>query len=264
MCNHLSLLKSDPDRASSGEGCSSSGVGVWPCPFRKFHCCKDGRPGSAGYTRLLAHIKRDHFRSDDSKDCLRDALSLDWVLLSDVGEMLKMFDQWLCGRCMMLHALSRGCHHSNGISTFAPGSDVGVDRVVGIPKPCRPSVDMATNLSGVMPVDVGLLERVLSLPIKTVKSIPPNCRLAFVQVLTSTLRRVVGAPGSVDAWVKLLLLPRCTLRVVSPSCRQERRSGNRKSLQSSSINQALARWKDGSGFWWCRVLGKRLGTGIQL
>ncbi|PWA51118.1 hypothetical protein CTI12_AA466510 [Artemisia annua] len=237
MFNHLSLLKSVPNRASSGEGCSSSGVGVWPCPFRKFHCCKDGRPGSAGYTRLLAHIKRDHFRSDDSKDCLRDALSLDWVLLSDVGEMLKMFDQWLCGRCMMLHALSRGCHHSNGISTFAPGSDVGVDRVVGIPKPCRPSVDMATNLSGVMPVDVGLLERVLSLPIKTVKSIPPNCRLAFVQVLTSTLRRVVGAPGSVDAWVKLLLLPRCTLRVVSPSCRQER---------------------------WCRVLGKRLGTGIQL
>ena len=45
-----------------------------------------------------------------------------------------------------------------------------------------------------------------------------------------------------------LLLPRCTLRLVRPVTRQERRSGNRKSLQCSSIQQALATWKDGSGF----------------
>lgn len=77
-------------------------------------------------------------------------------------------------------------------------------------------------------------------------------------MLSSTLRRVVAAPGSVDAWVKLLLLPRCTLRVVSPSCRQERRSGNRKSLQSNNINQALARWKDGSGF--CELVSSLLDS----
>ena len=96
--------------------------------------------------------------------------------------------------------------------------------------------------------DVSLLERVFSLPIQTVKSIPPSCHLAFAQTLACALRKVVDSPGSIENWVKLLLLPRCTLRVVKPSTRQERRSGNRKSLQCSSIQQALAVWKDGSGF----------------
>ncbi|VFQ61939.1 unnamed protein product [Cuscuta campestris] len=43
-------------------------------------------------------------------------------------------------------------------------------------------------------------------------------------------------------------VPHCMLRVVRPSCRQERRSGNHKSLQCSSINRTLASWEDGSGF----------------
>ena len=228
--------------------CSASGGEVWQCPFRNFHCCKDGRPGSKGFTRLLSHIKRDLFKSADRKGCLRDALSSDLDLLRDVEETLKVFDQWLCGRCMALHALSRVCRHSDGVSLSAPVSDGEVDRVVGLPKPCQHAAPVGSYLTGDVPADVALLERILSLPVKTVKSIPSSCRLAFAHPLTSTLRKVVAAPGSVDAWVKLLLLPRCTLRVVTPSCRQERRSGNRKSLKCSSIQQALAGWKDGSGF----------------
>ncbi|MFS8001403.1 hypothetical protein Hanom_Chr13g01190001 [Helianthus anomalus] len=72
--------------------------------------------------------------------------------------------------------------------------------------------------------------------------------MLFAQVLTGALRKVVASPGSVNNWVQLLLLPRCTLRVVRPSSRQERRSGNRKSLQCSNILHALTVWKDGSGF----------------
>ncbi|XP_076925450.1 uncharacterized protein LOC143588286 [Bidens hawaiensis] len=55
-------------------------------------------------------------------------------------------------------------------------------------------------------------------------------------------------PESVETWVKLLLLPRCTLRIFRPSRRQERRSGNRKSLQCRSIQQALVAWGDNDGF----------------
>ncbi|GKA85441.1 hypothetical protein Tco_0807095, partial [Tanacetum coccineum] len=42
--------------------------------------------------------------------------------------------------------------------------------------------------------------------------------------------------------VRILLLPRCTLRVFRPSNLQERTSGNRKSLQCHSIQRALASW----------------------
>ena len=40
----------------------------------------------------------------------------------------------------------------------------------------------------------------------------------------------------------LLLLPRCTLQVSRPKNRQECRSGNRKSLQQSSILKSLDTW----------------------
>ena len=96
--------------------CSS--VGVWPCPFRGFHCCPDGMAGSKGFPRLVAHIKRLHLSSDDRRGALREALSTDCELFVSVGEALKVSDQWLCGVCMRLHALSRACHHTDGLVRF--------------------------------------------------------------------------------------------------------------------------------------------------
>ncbi|GKB47037.1 hypothetical protein Tco_0897790, partial [Tanacetum coccineum] len=78
-------------------------------------------------------------------------------------------------------------------------------------------------------------------------SIPHSCRMAFSHALAAALGKVAATPTSIEAWVKLLLLPRCTLRVFRPSNRQERRSGNRKSLQCHSIQRALASW-GGDGF----------------
>ncbi|GJT08563.1 hypothetical protein Tco_0843025 [Tanacetum coccineum] len=81
----------------------------------------------------------------------------------------------------------------------------------------------------------------------TVKSIPHSCRMAFSHALAAALGKVAATPTSIEAWVKLLLLPRYTLRVFRPSNRQERRYGNRKSLQCHSIQRALAAW-GGDGF----------------
>ena len=91
-------------------------------------------------------------------------------------------------------------------------------------------------------MDAQLLDRVFKLPITTVKSIPHNCRMAFSQALKAALSKVVAHPGSVEAWVALLILPRCTLQVFRPKNRQESRSGNRKSLQHRNILSALATW----------------------
>ncbi|GJV08329.1 putative exostosin-like protein [Tanacetum coccineum] len=55
------------------------------------------------------------------------------------------------------------------------------------------------------------------------QSIPHSCRMAFSHALAAALGKVAATPTSIEAWVKLLLLPRCTLRVFRPSNRQERR-----------------------------------------
>ncbi|GJS79096.1 hypothetical protein Tco_0728977 [Tanacetum coccineum] len=56
---------------------------------------------------------------------------------------------------------------------------------------------------------------------------------------------MVAQPDSIDAWVRLLLFPRCTLQVYRPKNRQEYRSRNKKSLQQSSILKSLAMWGGG-------------------
>ena len=214
------------------------------CPFKFFHSCKYDNSGSS---RLLGHLKRDHLSWDDGKRVLRDAISVESSLFGEVGEALRFLSQWLCVRCMSLHALSRGCHHEDGIERFTSSSGDADDFIVGIPKPRQPLIVQEPGSSGGIVADGALLERVFAIPMVTVKSIPPTCRMAFAQALTGRLHKVVATPGSVESWVKLLLLPRCTLRVVRPASRQERRSGNRKSMQCGSIMRALAVWKDGAG-----------------
>nr|GEX42277.1 hypothetical protein [Tanacetum cinerariifolium] len=65
--------------------------------------------------------------------------------------------------------------------------------------------------------------------------------------LKIVLCKVVTQPDSIDAWVRLLLFPRCTLQVYRLKNRQERRSGNKKSLQQSSILRSLAMWGEDDG-----------------
>ncbi|KAL8239655.1 hypothetical protein R6Q59_016222 [Mikania micrantha] len=219
--------------------------GVWPCPFRGFHCCPDGMAGSKGFPRLIAHIKRLHLSSDDWKKVLREAISTDSDLFTSVGEASKASGQWLCGACMCLHALSRGCHHEDGLTIFNRVVGDTAEFIVGISKPHTGKE--VVSLGG-LAVDDRLLDRIFSLPLTTVKSIPPSCRMAFSHALTAALGKVAAAPDSVEAWVRLLVLPRCTLRVFRPSNRQEHQSGNRKSLQCQNIRRSLIAWGDEDGF----------------
>nr|GEW30417.1 putative reverse transcriptase domain-containing protein [Tanacetum cinerariifolium] len=112
--------------------------------------------------------------------------------------------------------------------------------IVGISKPSNK--ESGTEITEGLVFSAELLDLVLKVPITTVKCIPHGCRLAFSQALKTILYKVVAQPDSIDAWVRLLLFPRCTLQVYRPKNRQERRSGNRKSLQQSSILKSLALW----------------------
>ena len=71
--------------------------------------------GNKGIARLISHLKRLHLSTDERKCVLREAISTDHGLYMAVVETLKVFDQWLCGKCMTLHAVSRACHHPDGL-----------------------------------------------------------------------------------------------------------------------------------------------------
>ncbi|GJU92464.1 putative reverse transcriptase domain-containing protein [Tanacetum coccineum] len=146
---------------------------------------------------------------------------------------------------MDLHAASRACHHSDGLVRFSKGFDDMRGYIVVISKPSNK--DPGTEITEGLVLDAELLDRVFKVPVTTVKCIPHGCRLAFSQALKAALCKVVAQPDSVDAWVRLLLFPRCTLQVYIPKNRQERRSGNRKSLQQSSILKSLATWENDDG-----------------
>ncbi|KAD4386157.1 hypothetical protein E3N88_26326 [Mikania micrantha] len=191
--------------------------------------------GSKGFPRLIARIKRLHLSSDDRKKVFQEAISTDLDLFASVGEALKAYGQWLCGVCC----------HEDGLTNFKRVVGDTEEFIVGISKP-HTGRDVV-HVGGLV-MDDGLLDHVFSLPITTVKSIPPSCRMAFYHALTAALGKVAATPGSVEAWVRLLLLPRCILRVFRPSNRQEHGSGNRKSLQCQSICRPLAAWGDEDGF----------------
>ncbi|GJZ19199.1 putative reverse transcriptase domain-containing protein, partial [Tanacetum coccineum] len=208
---------------------------------------QDGMAGSKGFPRLVAHIKRLHLSSDDRRGALREALST-------VGEDLKALDQWLCGVCMCLHALSRACHHTDGMTRFKWVVGDVEEFIVGI---VRPQVRREVVPLGGVVVDEVLLDRVFSLPITTVKSIPHSFRMAFSHALAAALGKVAATPTSIEAWVKLLLLPCCTLRVFRPSNRQEsgnmkvvsgkddRVSGSDSSTVGTNVKQCLRKVSDG-------------------
>ncbi|GKD51664.1 putative reverse transcriptase domain-containing protein, partial [Tanacetum coccineum] len=82
--------------------------------------------------------------------------------------------------------------------------------IVGISKPSNkePGIEITEGLV----LDAELLDCVFKVPITTVKCIPHGCRLAYSQALKTALCKVVAQPDSIDAWVRLLLFPRCTLQ----------------------------------------------------
>ena len=162
---------------------------------------------------------------------------------------------------MSIHAVSRACHHADGLVRFSKGANDMGGYIVGISMP--PTMESGNKLyeGFVLDAELKLLDRVFKAPITTVKSILHSCHLAFSQALKTVLYKVIAQPSSVDAWIRLLLFPRCTLQVFRPKNRQESRSGNRKSLQQSSILKSLATWGTEDGVF---VLVKNLLDGSEL
>ncbi|GJV96453.1 hypothetical protein Tco_1548030 [Tanacetum coccineum] len=106
-----------------------------PLWYLGFHCSLDGEVGNKGIARLISHLKTLHLSTNERKCVLREAISIDHGLYMAVEETLKVFGQWLCGKCMTLHAVTHDCHHPDGLVRFSIGSDNMSGYIVGISKP---------------------------------------------------------------------------------------------------------------------------------
>ncbi|GJX99422.1 putative reverse transcriptase domain-containing protein, partial [Tanacetum coccineum] len=101
--------------------------------------------------------------------------------------------------------IHQNIERSDNMSGYIVGISIGSNK------------ETETNITEGLVLDVELLDRVFKVPITTVKCIPHGYRLAFSEALKTVL-----------------------YKVCRPKNRQERRSGNRKSLQQSSILESLA------------------------
>ena len=225
------------------------------CPFKGRDECTGGSKGGRGFAPqyLLQHIRRQHLPSEELVACYKKLLSHDVSVFDAVNSTLRTIGQWMCGDCLGIQALKKQCKHDPAVPIFPPALDSKGECsccIIGIPRPpsCQPSVAPFSDVV-LSPSTLGVhsLDKLFSCSSRTVKSIPPACRLAFSDTLKAVLWDVVGNPSSIEAWVRLLALPACTLSIFIPKDRNDKRSGNRKALQQRHILQSLAVWNEVEG-----------------
>ncbi|CAA0838451.1 Cytokinin riboside 5-monophosphate phosphoribohydrolase LOG3, partial [Striga hermonthica] len=231
-----------------------SNVLCFHCPFVGLGGCTD--KGGKGLTKasLLVHLREKHF-TGDARAITRETLTSNFNVFSAAEVTLKRMGHWLCGVCFKIPALRKQCRHSGGSDSVAPPDcGDGIVRFVlyDIPKPeppCSAELVLARGLSQdpSCGFDVGLLDSLFSKGLRTVKSIPPKCRLGFSRVLIGALDKVICKPIDLSCWVSLLVLPICILKTFRPRSCLECKSGTKRQRQEESITAAIKSWGEPGG-----------------
>ncbi|GJT70691.1 hypothetical protein Tco_1029977 [Tanacetum coccineum] len=114
------------------------------------------------------------------------------------------------------------------------------------PQVASSSVQLAHGRDSVLDEHDGftlpLLDSLLSKGLRTVKSIPPKCRLGFSRVLKVALNKVICTLDDISCWVSLLVLPLCLLKTFCSRNNLECKSGIKRQRQEESIVNAIRSW----------------------
>nr|GEU76360.1 hypothetical protein [Tanacetum cinerariifolium] len=161
---------------------------------------------------------------------------------------LKRMRIWLCGVCFKTHTLRTKCRHG---TDFVPPSDIG-DGVVrfvlcDLTKPLVPSCSQLDNVDGLLHEQhdgftLSLLDSLFSKGLRTVKSIPPKCRLGFSRVLKRAINKVIWKPDDISCWVSLLVVPLCLLKTFCLRSNLDCKPANKRQRQEESITNAIHSW----------------------
>nr|GEV57035.1 hypothetical protein [Tanacetum cinerariifolium] len=136
-----------------------------------------------------------------------------------------------------------------------PDSDDGVVRFVlyDLTKPQVSSCSLQINhAEDLLPDQHGgftlaLLNSLFSKGLRTIKSIPPKCRLRFSRVLKGALVKVICKPDDISCWVSLLVLPLYLLKTFFSRSNVECESSIKRQRQEESIANAIRSWSVSGG-----------------
>ncbi|GJX33236.1 putative reverse transcriptase domain-containing protein [Tanacetum coccineum] len=220
------------------------------CPFVGLSGCHDGGVNGLTKTSLITHLCDRHC-SGEAQVITKHSILSDLAVFERAGLTLKRMGLWLCGVCFRMHTLRSKCRHGFDSDFVSPpdGGD-GVVRFVlyDLTKPqvspCSKQVDHVND--GVSDLHGGftlaLLDSLFSKGLRTVKSIPPKCRLGFSRVLKGALDKVICKPDDISCWVSLLALPLCLLKTFRPRSNLECKSAIKRQRQEECIVNAIRSW----------------------
>ncbi|GJV98457.1 hypothetical protein Tco_1553709 [Tanacetum coccineum] len=168
------------------------------CPFAGLSGCHDGGGNGLTKTSLITHL-RDRHCNGDAQAITKHALLADLVVFERAEVTLKRMGIWLCGVCFKTHTLRAKCRHG---ADFVSPPDIGDGFVrfvlYDLTKPLVPSCSQLDIVDGLLHdqhdgFTLSLLDSLFSNGLRTVKTIPPKCRLGFSRVLKGALDKCKSA-----------------------------------------------------------------------
>nr|GEW64116.1 hypothetical protein [Tanacetum cinerariifolium] len=186
--------------------------------------------------------------SGDAQAVTKKSLLTDLVAFERAEATLKRMGIWLCGVCFKIHTFRAKCQHG---ADSVPPPDIGdgVIRFViyDLAKPLAPPCSLLDQVDGLVHdqhdgFTLSLLDSLFSKRLRTVKSIPPKCRLGFSRVLKGALDKVICTLNDISCWVTLLVFPLCLLKTFFPRSNLECKTANKCQRQEESITDAIRSW----------------------
>ncbi|GJX84311.1 hypothetical protein Tco_0335085 [Tanacetum coccineum] len=169
------------------------------------------------------------------RHCLGEAQAITkHTLLTDLGVFeraeltLKRMELWLCGVCFKTHTIRTKCRHD--LTRLLVPSYSQLDHVEGL---------VSLQHDG---FTLSLLDSLFLKGLRTVKSIPPKCRLGFSRVLKGALDKVICKPNDIACGVSLLVLYLCLLKTFCPRSNLECKCVDKRQRQEESITNAIQSW----------------------
>ncbi|GJU30258.1 hypothetical protein Tco_1173847 [Tanacetum coccineum] len=219
------------------------------CPFAGLNGCHNGGGNRLTRAYLITHLHDRHCKGD-AQTITKQSILTDLAVFEKAEETFKRMGIWLCGVCFKTHTVGAKCRHGHGADFVSPPNiRDGVVRFViyDLTKPLAPTCSQLNHVDGLVHdiVDgftLSLLDSLFSKGLRTVKSIPPKCRLGFSRVLKRALDKVISKSDDISCWVSLLVLPLCLLKTFCPRSNLERKSANKRHRQEESITNAIRSW----------------------
>ncbi|GKA45869.1 putative reverse transcriptase domain-containing protein, partial [Tanacetum coccineum] len=233
------------------KGLSIEGVAedpTWVCGCGVFGCCSSFWLLVLRFEWLLVSQSLYSEPSHPEPGWLASVVGLVLSFALWAALTLKRMGLWLCGVCFTTHTTRSKCRHG---SIVVPPPDNGEGNVwfvlYDLSKPHVPSCSQLDHVDDLLPVQhdgftLALLDSLFVKGLRTVKSIPPKCRLGFSRALRGSLDKVICKPDDISSWVSLLVLPLCLLKTFCPRSNLECKSANKRQREEESITNAIRSW----------------------